>query len=78
MVTKRDCSTITAIFFTGLGQTLVTDSLEGWKESFRVMVLYQATSLCDRSIPQRDQKKVGVDPSLGEVSKIMDEFDRFL
>jgi hypothetical protein len=38
--------------------TDTTDTIEVLQEKFRVMVLHQATSLCDRSIPQRDRKKV--------------------
>jgi hypothetical protein len=61
------------------GLPLVTNTLEVRKESFRAMVLHQATSLCDRSIPHGDRKKsVGVAPSLGEVIKTMDAIDRLL
>ncbi|MDP8963596.1 MAG: hypothetical protein M3O33_06335 [Cyanobacteriota bacterium] len=47
MTTKRDW-----------GLPIATNTLEVRKESFRVMVLHQATSLCDRSIPHGDGKKV--------------------
>ncbi len=40
------------------GLPIATNTLEVRKESFRVMVLHQATSLCDRSIPHGDGKKV--------------------